>query len=246
MAASDFKHAFILHLRPYKENQALIELLIKDVGRITAISYRGSKKNTGKNALLQPFKPLLVQYKESKGLQKLTLVEENSALTVTNFVGKPQFCGFYLNEIICRLCPAGTYQETLYDLYWHSISQLVALQYLKEIEQRDQMQVILRRFEYRLLVELGYGLDLTSTLDTHEKISAHHYYQLYEGSGFVEGSATNYVCTGAQLAALEAFFDNESEQQVSSEVLRLAKRVLRQCLQLHLGDKPIKSRELFK
>lgn len=246
MTTSEFIPAFILHLRPYKENQALVDLLVKDYGRITAVTYRGSKKNSAKNALLQPFKPLLIQYKEGKTLHKLNLVEPNPELQIIDFYGKPQFCGFYLNEIICRLCPADAMQEGLYPYYLNGLRQLSGLQNIDEVQKGQRMQIILRQFEFQLLSELGYGVDFESTLDTHQEIESHRFYQLFDGNGFVESTKPQLGLLGQDIINCRVLLFESENVLVSPDTLRVAKNILRQCLQLHLGDKPIKSRELFR
>ena len=61
------KSAFVLHSRPFKENQLILELLVQGEGRISVVASKGSKKNSSRSALLQPFRALSVKVKAGKG-----------------------------------------------------------------------------------------------------------------------------------------------------------------------------------
>jgi len=247
--------AFVLHSRAYKENQALLEVLVMDEGRMSLITYKGGKKNSAKNALMQPFRPLQIQIKKDSGLRKLVAIDPHPELTAASVAlsGKALFCGFYLNEIICRLCPADAFFPELYESYLASLQQLSTLE--AESERFEvELQLVLRRFEYRLLLLLGYGLNLETEVEQGQGISNEQFYELYPESGFVVVSPSHRAIAGQtilQLAELlEGQIVGDSSGQIGIEqakpLLTTAKFILRACLHRHLGDKPLKSRELFR
>ncbi len=272
----EYTPAFILHTRPYKENQLLIEFLVAGKGRVSIVGYKGSKKNSAKTALFRPFRPLLISYNKTSGLRTLKQVEANPAFSkkLPELAGKCLFSGFYLNEITCRLCRADAEFEQLYPLYVYTMQVLAELSQMSEEMAEEQSQKsmmlewVLRQFEYRLLQMLGYGISFDSDVDSAMPIQATATYELIADRGFSSLASTSqfsntlneprenaYLGSGllgvAQrldnnlLETLNSPWDPELAAQTKHE-LSIAKQVLRQCLHLHLGDKPIKSRELFR
>ena len=46
------QNAFVLHSRPYRENQQLVDLLTQQDGKVTALVYVGQSKRSIKKALV--------------------------------------------------------------------------------------------------------------------------------------------------------------------------------------------------
>ena len=260
----EYLPAFILHTRPFKENQLLMEMLVAGEGRISIIGYKGSKKNTAKTALMQPFRALVVQFKKNAGLRTLKTLDENQLLSkqLSALKSKSLFCGFYLNEVICRLCTADAEYETLYPLYVYSLRNLSDLSlsansHLDDAHTNLYLEWILRQFEHRLLQMLGYGISFEQELTMQQSICEDLHYQLLGDQGFVIDAAKPSSLHGKDLLAVSAhlntqvsledfvLLDNEAFLAFKRE-LTIAKSILRVCLHRHLGDKPLKSRELFR
>ncbi|NVK25339.1 MAG: DNA repair protein RecO [Gammaproteobacteria bacterium] len=242
------KLAFVLHSRPFKENQVIVELLLKDEGRISAVAYKGSKKNSTRSALLQPFRSLIVQIKTGKGLHSLKHVESASNSRLFSLQNNALFCGFYLNELICRLCSSDAVFEELYPLYTYALKHL---DNAKNIDDKllfnQYIQVVLRQFEARLLALLGYGVSFDHNVELGEPIEPSLYYELFDDTGFVLTNMAQRGFLGADLLAIHNMIEQDIEAfDANSDVLRQSKLILRQCLHRHLGDKPLKSRELFR
>ncbi|QTH65118.1 DNA repair protein RecO [Psychrosphaera ytuae] len=249
----EYAPAFILHTRPFKENQLLIEMLVAGEGRMSIIGFKGSKKNTAKTALFRPFRPLVIQFRKTSGLRTLKSVDENQSLArqLTELKGKALFCGFYINELICRLCKADEDYPELYALYTYALKYLA-----KTPEQLGSeglwLELILRQFEYRLLVMLGYGISFQNECEHGVEIASGASYELRPDRGFVMTSDKPGSITGHQILSLAQRLDTtldmveNPDSEVLKEDLRVAKGIMRLCLQVHLGDKPLKSRELFR
>jgi DNA repair protein RecO (recombination protein O) len=249
----EYTPAFILHTRPYKENQLLMECLVAGKGRISIIGYKGSKKNSAKSALMRPFRPLLLSFNKSSGLRTLKQIEANQPLEkqIGDLKSRPLFSGFYLNEVICRLCSADAEFEQLYPLYVYALKNLAALSQSvvipdSRINDNVHLEWVLRQFEYKLLQMLGYGVGFIPAT-----------YNLSVGEPSVNSQVQQPKYSSADLQSLHnrletdlQTFDVSSLQTADLQQLQTdlsnAKQVLRLCLQLHLGDKPIKSRELFR
>ena len=248
-----YQAAFVLHSRPFKENQAIMEVLVADEGRMSLVAYKGSKKNSGRNALMQPFRPLRLQIRKDSGLRKLVAIEAAfDAPDAIHLKGKTLYCGFYLNELICRLCPADALFPELYSIYRECLVRLQNLTLEHDAFER-QLQWQLRRFEFRLLELMGYGLNLTHEADSGTQIDPYGHY-LLTLKGFVQCTKSNQTIAGHHLLDLSIRLqDDEAECREpvstygdSNAILSVAKWVLRHSLHRHLGDKPLKSRELFR
>ncbi len=227
--------AYVLHTRAYRDTSLLVDIFSREHGRVSLVA-RGARaprrKSGGGSALLRPFLPLLCSWSGRSSLKTLTAVEATA--TELPLRGKTLYCGLYINELLCRLLHHDDAHESLFELYRDSVAALV---------QQEDPEALLRRFEFGLLEELGYGFDLTSDGHSGEELREEGWYSFHQEYGLVaaaervgDGSAR---FSGAQLLALARGENN-------AELARVAKRLLRRALAAHLGDKPLKSRELFR
>lgn len=242
------RKAFVLHSRPFKENQVILELLMEDEGRISVVASKGSKKNSSRSALLQPFRALSVKIKKGKGLHSLKAVEQDPDMTSFTLSGNALFCGFYLNEVICRLCSSDAFYDELYPLYLYALTHLDNAKNLDEKSLFNQyIQVVLRQFEARLLVMLGYGISFDHNIELDQPIEPSLYYELLDDLGFVLTNIAQRGYYGADLLGIDKMLKQDVDlNQLQPQYLKQSKLILRTCLHRHLGNKPLKSRELFR
>ena len=242
------RKAFVLHSRPFKENQLILELLMEDEGRISVIASKGGKKNSSRTALLQPFRALSVKIKKGKGLHSLKAVEQDPDMPAFTLTGNALFCGFYLNEVICRLCNSDAYYDELYPLYLYALTHLNNAKNIEDKSPFNQyIQVVLRQFEARLLIMLGYGISFEHNIELDQPIEPSLYYELFDEVGFVLTNIAQRGFYGADLLAIDQMLKHDVDlNQLKPEYLRQSKLILRTCLNRHLGNKPLKSRELFR
>jgi DNA repair protein RecO (recombination protein O) len=233
--------AFVLHVRPYQENQQLVELLTEYDGKVSALVYVGQSKRSIKKALLQPFLPLNVAFKESSlqktRLRMLTLVEANSksyVLTKDNL-----YSAFYLNELLVRLLTDDIICETLFSQYQ---STIVAL------SQNLAIAPQLRAFELSLLDELGLSLDFTPVFNENSEHVAGFYYVAEQGfipayQYAIKNIMTPWFNTLHLQAIAEQIHDRNKPELAG--VAQTFKRLMRQILHHLLEGKPLNSRKLF-
>ncbi|MBA6233303.1 MULTISPECIES: DNA repair protein RecO [unclassified Colwellia] len=217
--------AFLLHSRPYRENQILLEFLTSHQGKISAISYLGHSLKSNKKALLQPFSPLKIVLKGKGNLKYLQRVEP--ARKSYQLSGNYLYSGFYLNELQVRLLGEHIPYDELYCQYQESIKQL---------SKQRPIEFILRHFENRLLEELGMTIDYSPLFSENNS----HYYYLPE-KGFVP-AITKLVQTGYNSMHLKAI---AQEDLSSKEVMQTYKGLMRQIINHLLDGKPLNSRKLF-
>ncbi len=223
--------ACIIHRRDYRNTSLLLELFTAEEGRAPAIAKGAKSGRASRAALLQPFVPLLVSLRGRGEIKQLLKVEaEGRPFTLT---GERLYCGFYLNELLMRLLERGDPYPRLFTCYLDTLNRLV------EGEPRDPC---LRFFELTLLEELGYGLLLDRTADSGEPIQSEGRYLYVTEQGPLSqanGPAEQQI-HGRTLLCLH------NREKLDSQAANEAKRLLRRILAFYLGDKPLKSRELFQ
>ncbi|WP_114325990.1 DNA repair protein RecO [Candidatus Colwellia aromaticivorans] len=233
--------AFVLHVRPYQENQQLVELLTEHDGKVSALVYVGQSKRSIKKALLQPFLPLNVAFKENgsqnTSLRMLTRIEANSksyALTKNSL-----YSAFYLNELLVRLLTDDIICETLFSQYQLTITAL---------SQGLAIAPQLRAFELSLLDELGLSLDFTPIFEENSEHVAGFYYVVEQGfipayHYAIKNITTPWFNTVHLQAIAEQNYDIRKSELAGVE--QTFKLLMRQIFHHLLEGKPLNSRKLF-
>jgi DNA repair protein RecO (recombination protein O) len=153
MSVQTLKRGFVLHRRDYRNTSLLIELFTADEGRLACVAKGAKSAPRGRSALaalLQPFQPLWLGWVGRGEVKTLTRAE--AAAPSIALVAERLYCGFYLNELLIRLLDRQDPHEALFVFYQQALADLAS----------EPLDAVLRRFELRLLEELGYALDLRS------------------------------------------------------------------------------------
>jgi DNA repair protein RecO (recombination protein O) len=144
-----------------------------------------------------------------------------------------------MNELLFRLLHRHDPHEALFAAYQSSLQAL----------QGDDMaaEATLRIFEKRLLQEVGYGLVLDTEINDNVPIEPGQMYEYLPMRGPVRATDRKETTTeqsvnisGDSLIALAR--ETLTEQQA----LRETKSLMRLVLSLHLGERPLNSRKLFR
>jgi DNA repair protein RecO (recombination protein O) len=161
-------------------------------------------------------------------------------LTASEIAGTPRtpsgtrlFSGLYLNELLVRLLHRHDPHPALFLAYGDAIGAL---------KHGDGVDEVLRRFEFTLLRELGFGFDLAIDGGSAQAISSDAWYRYDHECGLVESqrdAAGVPVFPGGDLLLMAA-------GEYGEPVKGTAKRLLRQALAAQLGETPLKSRDLFR
>ncbi|MBR9726652.1 DNA repair protein RecO [Shewanella intestini] len=232
------QRAYVLHHRPFRESSVIVNLLVDGVGRVDAITRVGNGKRSIKS-ILQPFQPLLVQFRyqpksSASGLQTLSQIEPASVALPLQ--GDSLYSGMYLNELLVRLVKVEHQAESLFVAYHQTLLKLAG----------EFHPNLLRYFEKQLLQELG-ALPQLEYDTLGEKIEADSSYLLIAESGFQvvyrgNNQAMNHAkgtLSGAMLLAL-------SQHELLPAHINQAKGLMRNLLAPLLGNKPLLSRKLFR
>lgn len=230
--------AYILHKRPYRETSSILDVLTKDYGRVSLMARgsRGARSKIAGNLLL--FTPLVISWQGKGSLPYLKSVER-ADLKSPQLRNKSLLSAMYINELLIYLLHKDDVHESIFEHYHHCL-------YL--LENDENMEISLRKFEIKLLELLGFALNFHADADTGEAIQADVAYQYFLEHGPVlyrGGKAGNLPqISGACLLALES----EAYPSIAENPQHLAetKRLMRYVINHHLGHKKLKSRELFR
>lgn len=221
--------AFILHSRNYRDTSLIIDLLTRDEGRFSAV-VRGARSEKSKvRGRLQPFTPLLVGTVGRGELKTCTTIDFQGR--ANRLEGGKLLLGLYVNELLYRLLGRFDPVTTIYDEYYRL---------LKAFESESDSVSHVRLFELRLLEELGYGINFEYDAARGDHIAEDRHYRYVVHEGFYESDAESAsLFPGSELLKIA----EHNLAQVDEKRLRNLTRI---SLAELLGEKPLKSRSLFK
>ncbi|HBU89058.1 DNA repair protein RecO C-terminal domain-containing protein [Acinetobacter oleivorans] len=229
MMRNEVLHGYMIHHRKYREKSHIVHLFTQEYGRVDGILRQTPPPQ------YQPIRLQATGKSELKNFTKLEILNQP-----VFFFGDAFFAGFYLNEVVLRLCPL---EETMPQTFEQYQLTLLQLQELSSHENPDLfLRQILRQFEHILLPELGYALDFS--VDTQQQpIQAHQFYQFQVTEGFAPVVQASRSSLSGK--AILSMLDYEQGQDFSLEQLQLLGKLYRQMITSLLGDRPLKSRQLW-
>jgi DNA repair protein RecO (recombination protein O) len=140
-----------------------------------------------------------------------------------------------MNELIVRLLHQHDVHEELFELY-HQV--------LYELVDADRLEMTLRLFEKELLQLLGFGLNLVSDADSGELIDEQFDYIYYIEHGPVRNEGL--IKTDQLIISGKSLHAYEKNELSSVEARREIKQLMRNIINYYIGNKPLRSRELFR
>ena len=232
----DDQAAFVLHTYPYRETSLIVEAFTAQAGRVAMVARGAKRPKSELRGVLQAFQPLTLAWAGTGELKTLVRAEWRGGLPLPG--GAALLCGFYLNELLLKLLP----REDPHPALWNDYAS--TLEALTERARPPEQAATLRRFEVRLLAELGYALPLTHDVDTGAPIdAAERYHYAFERGPLrlaAEPRAAWPVVRGATLIALS------TERYPDAEVAAEAKRLMRRVLDHYLEERRIFSRRVVQ
>ena len=222
-------HGYLIHHRKYRERSHIVHLFTQEHGRVDGILRQTPPPQ---------YQPICLQASGKSDLKNFTKLEIVNQPVF--FFGDAFFSGFYLNELILRLCPVEVEMPQTFVQYHQTLQQL---QQLAQHENSPLfLRQILRQFEHALLEELGYALDFSTDAQQHEiQATQHYFFQLNEG--FIPtAQQSRSTLSGQQILSMR---DYEKGRGFNPEQLQLLAQLYRQMITSLLGDRPLKSRQLW-
>ena len=168
--------AYILHKRPYRETSSILDVLTKDYGRVSLMARgcRGTRSKIAGNLML--FTPLVVSWQGKGNLPYLKSIER-ADLKAPVLKNKSLLSAMYVNELLMYFLHKHDVQDAIFEQYHHCLYAL---------ENNNNLEIALRKFEIKLLELLGFGLNLHAEADTGELILADEMYHYYLEHGPVK------------------------------------------------------------
>ena len=229
------QRAIVLHLVPYRESSVIVRLLTESAGKISGI-YRGVRGNKRKSkAVVQPLYSGVVEYLGKPDLFMISNFEANRYPALT---GQGLYSGLYVAELLVKVLGEGQGEEQL-------LAETVRV--INDLETNTGLASKLRRFEFRLMEILGYGVDFTCEAVVHESIDPEGTYVYVNQVGFVR-ERSEAPLQGAEISAipgsmLQRFACGDFSDEAGGVI---AKRISTIALSSLMGNKTLSSRKIFR
>jgi DNA repair protein RecO (recombination protein O) len=231
----DNQAVVVLHTYPFKETSLVVELFSQQFGRIAAVAKGARRPRSAMRGMLQSFQLLSGAWSGKNELKNLHSLDWNAGLTLLR--GEALMCGFYMNELLLRLLPREDAHESLFAYYANTINVLSNMQVP---ENGADLASTLRRFELKLLQEMGYAVPLLQD-ENGADIEADKTYRYEAEYGACDLSATK---NGVPLSG-KTLLDMARDDYADAVTQNQSKQLMRYLLAHYLGDKPLHTRQLL-
>ncbi len=139
---------YVLHATAWRETSLIVQAFSRDHGWVSMVAKGAKRPHSVLRPALSVFQPLLLSWTGSGEVKTLTRAE---CAGVHALPGAAMMSCWYMNELLFRLLPREDPHPGLFDAYVIALQRLAAGQ---------AAAGALRRFEWILLKETGYGLDV--------------------------------------------------------------------------------------
>lgn len=228
----DNQAVYVLHTYPFKETSLVVELFSQHFGRVATTAKGARRPRSAMRGMLQSFQPLLATWSGKQELKTMHGLEWGGCLLLLQ--GEALMCGFYLNELLLRLLPREDPHEALFDYYGAT---------LKTLSAGHDLATTLRRFELKLLQELGYAIPLTHD-EQEAAIMPEQRYRYEAEYGAAISRAADRNRNGVQLSG-KTLLDMARDDYSQAQTQQQSKQLMRYLLAHYLGDQPLHTRQLL-
>jgi DNA repair protein RecO (recombination protein O) len=237
--------AYVLHSHDWSETSLIVELFIRERGRVVVVAKGAKRPYSQQRSVLLPFQRLLVQLGRApadEAAEVHTLRSAEWAGGLPSPGGAALFAGFYVNELLLRLLARQDPHPSLFDEYADTITALA--------DAGDgAREVVLRAFELALLRELGVLPELGLVTQAAQAVSADGLYTLDAEAGVLAVPRGQAGVPGAALVAIEAALlhgGGAALRAAAAPVVGELRPPLRQVLHYHLGSSTLRTRAVMQ
>jgi DNA repair protein RecO (recombination protein O) len=237
----DNQPVYVLHTYPFKETSLVVELFSQQFGRLAAVAKGARRPHSAMRGMLQSFQMLSGAWSGKNELKTLHSLDWNAGLTLLK--GEALMCGFYMNELLLRLLPREDAHESLFEYYDSTLKTLAKEQTLIDSQSPTDgksLAITLRRFELKLLQEMGYAVPLI-TDENDGTIIVDKVYRYEAEYGACDINATK---NGVQLNG-KTLLNMANDDYTDSQTQNQSKQLMRYLLAHYLGDKPLYTKQLL-
>ena len=220
--------AYVLHSHPWRETSLVLDVFSRHYGRVALVAKGAKRPHSPLRPVLLGLQPLQLAWSGRGEVRTLTRAEWSGG--VAPLAGTGLLCGFYFNELLLRLLAREDAHEALFDAYHAALRRLGA--------GGEAVEPLLRQFELELLRGLGHLPPLDRESDSGEPLQTQLRYRVDPQLGVLRADGAGWP-SGAQLLAIEA-----GDWGVAGAA-RAAKSLMRELLHYHLGEQPLRTRQLL-
>jgi DNA repair protein RecO (recombination protein O) len=227
---AELEPGYVLHAYPYKETSLIVEVFSRRFGRIGLLARGARRPRSAMRGVLLAFHPLRLTWSASAELGTLISAEWGGGQATLAGIGL--MCGFYLNELLLRLLPRDDPHENLFDAYAAALESLSL--------EKNQAPV-LRSFERRLLVELGYAPVLDRDAASGAGIEPGKWYEYEPERGPVETRRDG----GESVVSGRTLLDMAADDYGDARTREEARRLMRALIADRLGGQSLHTRAVL-
>lgn len=138
--------AYLLHSSAWRETSLIVQMFSRDHGNVAMVAKGAKRPYSALRPVLSAFQPLTLSWTGVGEVKTLTRAE---LAGIRQLAGRSLMSAWYMNELLLRLLPREDPHPAVYDAYDAALTAL---------ERGGNAAGALRRFEWILLEETGYGL----------------------------------------------------------------------------------------
>jgi DNA repair protein RecO (recombination protein O) len=235
---------YVLHTYPYKETSLILQAWTEKHGRLGLVAKGARRPKSASRSLLLPFQPLVLDWFGRSDLKTLKTAE--AAAPATPLAGQSLLSAFYLNELLLKLTTREDPHEGLFAAYDEAIGCLRALSREKHAAMGAAIEPVLRRFELRLLQELGYAVELSREAVTHAPIVAEREYLYVVERGPVPAPPEGEKRVDAVRLRGRTLLDLERGQLEDATTVAQAKQLMRLLITHSLNGQELATRAMVR
>lgn len=142
------QRAYVLHFTAWRETSLIIQAFSKEYGCLPLVAKGAKRPHSALKPVLSVFQPLQIGWSGANEVKTLTQAE---CVGIHPLTGRGMMSGWYMNELLLRLLPRDDPHPALFEAYELTLQQLV--------NDPRSTSLALRRFEWILLQQIGYGVD---------------------------------------------------------------------------------------
>ena len=236
---------YVLHTYPYRETSLILQAWTEKHGRIGIVAKGARRPRSASRSLLLPFQPLVLDWFGRGELKTLKTAEP--AAPATPLAGQSLLSAFYLNELLLKLTTREDPHEGLFAAYDAAIAALRALSRgTPAPAMAGRIEPVLRRFELRLLQELGYAVELAREAGTHAPIVSEREYLYVVERGPVPAPEEGPARFDAIRVRGQTLLDLDRGQVEDPTTVAQAKQLMRLLIAHSLNGQELATRALVR
>ena len=256
---------YVLHSYPYRETSLILQVWTQKHGRLGLVAKGARRPRSASRAVLVPFQPLALSWFGRGELRTLKTAEP--AAPATPLAGASLFSAFYLNELLLKLTTRDDPHEGLFAAYDAAITEMRAISRAPRDRSRPgfadsasqgpspvlaepapplAIEPVLRRFELRLLQELGYALELTREVEGQAPIEAGRDYWYVVERGPVAAAEGRETPSNAVRLRGKTLIDLERGRLDDAATVAQAKPLMRLLINHSLNGQELATRAMVR